>query len=184
MTRVKKKLFFSTMTVVVALLFGCSHKTLTVFFDGVPDGIDGHKVKEKKPEKKDEPVKQMLLADNSSNQGNSQHPPFATKKCRVCHDPDRRGFMIETQPGLCYHCHESIKGKFEHGPVASGNCTACHSPHSSDNPKLLVQVGQALCLNCHDAELLILTPAHDTIGHLPCTKCHNPHGGNKRYFLN
>ena len=184
MTRVKMNLFFSVMTIAVALLLGCSHKTLTVFFDGVPDGVDAQRVKAKKPEKKEEPVKLLQLADNSVLASNSSHPPFATKKCRVCHDPDRKGFMIETQPGLCYHCHEVIRGKFEHGPVVSGNCTACHSPHSSDNPKLLVQVGQALCMTCHDPEVLESTPAHDTIGKSPCTNCHNPHGGNKRYFLN
>jgi predicted CXXCH cytochrome family protein len=183
MSPVKKKLLIFLLVAGIAMLLGCSHKTLTVFFDNVPDS-DGFQRKRKiKTEQPSDTIRVVDLAYNSTISNNSSHPPFANKKCRVCHDPERKGVMIEAQPGLCYQCHDRIKQKFEHGPVASGSCTLCHSPHSSDNPKLLLQTGQALCLNCHESGRLALTAEHDDIDKLPCTECHNPHGGDKRFFL-
>jgi len=184
MTTVKKNISVFLIVTMVSLLLGCSHKTLSVFFDGVPMDNDSTKMLVKKVEKKPDSIIVKELAENTDVSEHSSHPPFASKKCRTCHDPERKGIMIESQPALCYQCHDVIKEKFEHGPVVSGNCTQCHSPHSSDNPKLLLRVGQALCLNCHESDRLSTIPEHENTDQSPCTSCHNPHGGNKRYFLN
>lgn len=173
------------MIMIMSFVFwGCSHKTLTVFFDGVPDQNDSLKIAAKQKEKKIDTAVVAEIAANTVASKLSQHPPFAVKKCALCHDQNRQGKMIESQPGLCYQCHDVYDAKFEHGPVASGNCTACHSPHSSENPKLLLRTGQDLCLNCHESGKLTVTGEHENIGGSPCTDCHNPHGGKKRYFLN
>jgi len=184
MARVNKYIYIIVLLILISVIWGCSHKTLSVFFDGVPEMNDSLKIAANQVVKKTDTVIVKELAANNLAENKAGHPPFTMKKCRTCHDPDRKGKMIEPQPGLCYQCHEAYNVKFEHGPVVSGNCTACHSPHNSDNPKLLLNVGQALCINCHDATRLATTQEHENIGDQPCTNCHNPHGGNKKYFLN
>ncbi|MCK9422382.1 MAG: hypothetical protein M0Q38_07275 [Bacteroidales bacterium] len=184
MTPVKKNISLSLIVIIFSFLLGCSHRMLTVFFDGVPEKNDSVKMVAKQTGNKSDSALLNELAANTAASKHPAHPPFALKKCGVCHDPNRPGNMIEPQPGLCYQCHDAYDGKFEHGPVVSGNCTKCHSPHNSENPKLLLRTGQALCFTCHESDRILATPEHEKIGESPCTTCHNPHGGNKRYFLN
>ena len=170
--------------VIICLLWGCSHKTLTVFFDGVPEENDSLRVASREHAKPADSTLARALAANAAASAHSIHPPFSNKKCGLCHDSSRKGKLIEPQPGLCYQCHDRYEGKFEHGPVASGNCTACHNPHASDNPKLLLRKGQDLCLHCHESDQIDIVPAHEKIDGSACTSCHNPHGENKKFFLN
>jgi predicted CXXCH cytochrome family protein len=183
MIPVKRNISVSLMVIVFSFLLGCSHKVLTVFFDGVPDKNDSINLADKQTGKKADSTLIRELAANEVASKNKEHPPYARKKCELCHDPNRNGKLLEPQPGLCYQCHDAFEAKFEHGPVVSGNCTSCHSPHKSDNPKLLLRTGQALCLKCHDSGRLMTAPEHEKVADSSCTICHNPHGGNKRYFL-
>ena len=184
MTSAAKNILLTIVLVIIAFLWGCSHKTLTVFFDGVPEDNDSLKMAAKQHGKPSDTLLAKQLAANAAASAHSIHPPFAIKKCGLCHDASRKGKLIQAQPGLCYQCHDTYENKFEHGPVASGNCTACHSPHTSDNPKLLLRKSRDLCLYCHDAEHIDIVPAHEKAGGSACTSCHNPHGGNKKFFLN
>ena len=96
-------------------------------------------------------------------------------------------------PELCFGCHDKkeFTKKSEHAPVAAGSCGDCHDYHSSNNEKLLKQVGNRLCAQCHpDIEKkphVIMRPptgAHTLAGRrdpnrdgkpFGCISCHVPH---------
>ncbi len=184
MTYFNKNIPIILILIIITIVWGCSHKTLTIFFDGVPEVNDSLKTALKQNMKKTDTIPLLEMALGEPVADHFFHPPFAKKKCGLCHDAEKKGKLIEPQPGLCYQCHETYDGKFQHGPVVSGNCTACHSPHTANNPKLLLRIGEQLCFNCHEPEMLRAMEQHEKIDVTPCTDCHNPHGGNKRYFLN
>lgn len=183
MTSVRSAIFILLAVIIISVLWGCSHKTLTVFFDGVPENSDSLRMAAKAGKKPDSLLVAQLAA-NAAASGHSDHPPFINKKCSLCHDQGRKGKLVQPMPGLCYQCHEAYEEKFEHGPVASGNCTQCHSPHTAENPKLLLRTGASLCTGCHEPSGLSVRAEHENPEELICIKCHNPHGGKKRYFLN
>ncbi len=183
MTPVKKNIVFSLMVILISFLLGCSHKTLTVFFDGVPPEYDSLRMVAKQNGKKTDSIVLQELAAVAAATKHSSHPPFANKKCGLCHDQGRKGKLTEPMPGLCFQCHDVFEFKFGHGPAASGSCTACHNPHTAENPKLLLRTSQELCYYCHEPSRVTVTPAHEKLGTTACTTCHNPHGGNNKYFL-
>jgi predicted CXXCH cytochrome family protein len=177
-------LFFSLIWIVSA----CSYKTLSVFFDGVPN-----------PRSQDP----LIVASNySSNPTENDrinevkalksgpdmnyHIPYQDKACTACHDENLIGKFILPEPDLCYQCHVDFSTKYTvlHVPVEMGECTSCHSPHMAENRKLLLKTGQQLCLNCHDAGDIMKKESHDGIGDSDCIECHNPHGGSEAYLLN
>jgi predicted CXXCH cytochrome family protein len=177
------KIFISTI-IVGLILFGCSkdiqYKTLTFFFDGVPDNYIASGKKDT-----------LLLVDTSKQQvsllkapetNRFIHPPYGEKGCSNCHVDG--GFTMP-QPKLCYQCHDDFAKKYTylHGPVAGGYCTSCHHPHMGEK-KLLLRKGQDLCLYCHEKELVFKNENHSGIEDTKCTECHNPHGGNDKTLLN
>jgi predicted CXXCH cytochrome family protein len=177
----KSDIAFIFLLIVFFILAGCSHKVLTVFFDGVPEPVDSAAVAVKKSDS----LKRDTVAGELAGNQRSVHPPFKKKKCSLCHDPNSTRKFQMPQPELCYQCHDNfaLGFKFVHGPAGGGYCTSCHNPHQSDLPKLLARKGQQLCLTCHDQGTIFKQPAHKDNGDSDCTSCHNPHGGNKRYFL-
>ncbi|MEI6455627.1 MAG: cytochrome c3 family protein [bacterium] len=185
MGSVKNDIFFILVVLAFSFLVGCSHKVLTVFFDGVPESNDSTKVAVKKPAGQTDTLLTAEITANLAGLQNSVHPPFQNKKCILCHDPGSTTKLQTPQPGLCYVCHDdfSLNFKFIHGPVSGGFCTSCHNPHKSNFKKLLIRQGQELCLYCHDSKEVLKQAAHVNIGDADCITCHNPHGGNKRYFL-
>ncbi len=185
MTRIKKEILFSLFLLAIILSAGCSHKVLTVFFDGVPESADTLKKSAVKPVVPGDSLLAQANEGAGANARKTVHPPFRNKKCALCHNPDAFGKFQLPQPALCYVCHDdySQNFKFVHGPAAGGYCTACHNPHQSELKKLLRKEGQALCLDCHTRELIFREPAHEKTGDTDCITCHNPHGGNKRFFL-
>jgi predicted CXXCH cytochrome family protein len=113
------------------------------------------------------------------------HKPVAEGKCTGCHNPHQASqeYMLRggTIAEMCFGCHNKgmIKTKSAHMPAAEGECLSCHKPHTGDKPKLLVQLGNDLCFECHANMKDDLTNAKRV--HKPvaegCVKCHNPHGG-------
>ncbi len=73
--------------------------------------------------------------------------------CGDCHDPHRGpdDLAWNGRNAVCLGCHAEMAGPFvfEHDGTTGEDCTACHRPHGSNHDKLLVQDGNALCLQCH-----------------------------------
>jgi len=177
------------ITAGLVLLSQCSpyagKGVLHFFFDGVPEG-DSTSLLSENPE--------GIVPDSS---GNSEemlalsdpegliHYPYGEGECSSCHNEQALGNMVESQPGLCYICHEDLAGQYSylHGPVAGGYCTACHDPHRSENEKLLKLTDEALCFYCHEAKSVLGNEMHEDLEGMLCTDCHNPHGGEDKYIF-
>jgi predicted CXXCH cytochrome family protein len=114
-----------------------------------------------------------------------QHYPYEEQECASCHDELSLGRMVESQPGLCYACHEDFTGSFGylHGPVAGGYCTACHDPHQSEKEHLLRFSGDDLCFYCHQEESVLENDMHADLEGMLCLDCHHPHGGEDKYIF-
>jgi len=181
-----KYIFIVVLFSLIAVFSACSHKTLSIFFDGVPY-----------------PDNTMIIASNYSsnpteiapvNKINAPitrpemhyHMPYLEKACTACHNEKLMGKFILPQPALCYQCHEDFSTIYTnlHAPVEAGECTVCHSPHMSERAGLLLQTGRQLCLDCHDKAAVLKLENHNGIGDADCTECHNPHGGSESNLLN
>jgi predicted CXXCH cytochrome family protein len=101
------------------------------------------------------------------------HPAKGKKTFKLTQDP----------PDLCNTCHGSLADKSHvHFPVAQGMCTTCHNPHSSDQPKLLVQPLKAVCATCH-ADHVEFKVLHGPVSAGDCTACHTPHSSDTKNLL-
>jgi predicted CXXCH cytochrome family protein len=162
------------------LVVGCSvhqkYRTLSFFFDGVPD-----------------PDAQIASAASLQSSGTSngtsvqkkqyQHKPYATGNCEACHTANKQLVTLSTE--LCIKCHANSPTQFAemHVPVAIGECLWCHEPHESDSPRLLKTTATRLCLQCHDPVLLESTVKEHTLIKANCLECHTGHGGVKPSLL-
>jgi predicted CXXCH cytochrome family protein len=183
------KIKYILIVLIISLIWlfsACSYKTLSVFFDGVPNPNDST----------------MTASINNSNLTESErinevnalkagpdmnyHMPYLDKACTACHDENLIGKFILPEPDLCYQCHVDFNSTYAvlHVPVEMGECTSCHSPHMAENRKLLLKTGQQLCLNCHDAGDIMKIESHEGIGDTDCIECHNPHGASESNLLN
>lgn len=172
----------------ISILLGCSptlrYKVLSKIFDGVPDPN----------------METIVASDTIDSLGNTKipeaaitqltpqhnfHPPYRDKECTSCHDQNRMGEFVESQPEMCFQCHDdaSQKHNFSHGPAAAGYCTSCHSPHKSELENLLLRSDQQLCLDCHDLGIVSQNEIHKEIGDNSCTECHDPHSSDNRFML-
>ena len=181
----KLNIFILGIVLVVFICNSCSkdlqYKTLTFFFDGVPDTAIAFIQKDSLKIKVDSGNVQnnglnVLLSDKTI------HQPYKEHQCDACH---QTGSLVMPQPGLCYQCHEDFAAKFTflHGPVSGGYCTECHHPHQGER-KLLKRKGQELCFYCHEKEQVFANEVHAEIGETMCTECHNPHGGTDKFLFN
>jgi predicted CXXCH cytochrome family protein len=180
-------LYAIPVVLLLIYLSGCSttnnYKTLSFFFDGVPDPKKKVLIKSDSLTISDS----AALAQNTIGKVNQMviHPPYQDRQCSSCHDQSTMGKLIKSPPDLCYQCHENFNDKYNvvHGPVEGGYCTQCHNPHISANKDLLLRNSQSLCLYCHDSKQVMETEAHLAINDADCTGCHNPHGGEDRNLL-
>jgi len=163
------------------------HKVTTTIFDGVPSMPPADQYCQEYHEKtvleELEAAKRQKAAKLSSLQ--SQHPPFAEKRCNNCHDKNSESGFVVPLGELCAHCHKNFPvGDFLHGPAAVGACLKCHLPHTSDHPSLLVKSKAEICSVCH-VEPRTAQDMHAKVvaNGLFCSDCHDPHGGNNHYFL-
>jgi len=178
------------LLMVVIFLMGCSAayriKVLSFFFDGVPNLRNDVAVQLPYSLKRGDTV---LIAEavtpEAAGPKMNIHSPYLDKECFVCHDKNSMGSFTNTQPNLCYQCHDDFANKYKslHGPVSSGECTQCHNPHLSTNSTLLKRTNRSICSYCHEIEVVIKSEAHLGISDANCTDCHNPHGGEDRYIL-
>jgi len=172
-----------TAVLVVALVVaanvwtGCTvtksnYKTLSLFFDGVPD-----------PESKvatiDEATGKVVPGANMSI-----HAPYAEESCSECHRGRLR--MTKNNSGMCASCHEGKEREHEymHGPVAAQACLWCHHPHESKHKHLMRDSDRAICTLCHVPEMLSSdrVPEHADNAR-GCLECHTGHGGPRPFML-
>jgi len=161
-------------------LVGCSvqnkYKTLSFFFDGVPDP--------------NAPITLVVTPDSSGSSDSTripkkyQHKPFAEQKCLECHTADKKQ-LVMLQADLCVKCHQNQPNQYAamHAPVTAGKCMWCHDAHESDQPHLLKTTASELCLQCHDREFLPVHPPEHLSDKANCLSCHVGHGGLKGSML-
>ena len=164
------------------LTLGCSvrknYKTLSFFFDGVPD-----------------PNARIVMVAGPAGMTAANglpvqmkmysHKPYAEGKCDACHLADKK-HLVTVKAELCIKCHAPATTQYStmHAPVAVGQCLWCHEPHESDSPKLLKTTAPQLCLQCHDANLLPSdVKSHLLADQANCLDCHTGHGGEKHSLL-
>jgi predicted CXXCH cytochrome family protein len=161
---------------------GCSvrknYKTLSFFFDGVPDP--------------NVPVRASTGSPSAAAGSNNQvaavkmyrHKPYAEGKCDECHLADKKQ-LVTVKAELCIKCHAPAVNQYPvmHAPVAIGQCLWCHEPHESDSPRLLKTTAPQLCLQCHDLELLPSDIKPHQSDQANCLACHTGHGGVKPSML-
>jgi len=186
MYNLKKEIFFVLAIQVIIFFLGCSNKTMSFFFDGIPNHSDSLNIVRLDSLKRNDSVQMTEIMAKAIGPQYIIHPPYQQKECTACHDPNMMGKFVEPQPALCYQCHDNFAStyKFLHAPVEGGECTSCHNPHMTENEKLLLRKGQLLCFFCHDKEDILKQENHDGIDDTNCTECHNPHGSNEEHLLN
>lgn len=168
--------------VVLALLAvmawpGCTvtrdnYKTLSKFFDGVPDP--------------DAVI--LTLPDGgvvTAAAGMlSIHRPYLEEKCVECHDSGLS--MARNDAAVCLKCHTGKDHEYPymHGPVAARACLWCHLPHESARKHLLRDADRAMCGMCHAPGLLSAStvPEHADQAR-GCLECHTGHGGQRPRML-
>lgn len=157
-----------------------NYKTLTFFFDGVPDPNAKPTLTDSSNGTKEQNLKQYVKTEEIFT-----HPPYQEKACGNCHNTSGSNRLNESEPDLCYQCHDDFgkKYKFMHGPVASGYCTKCHDPHQTKYKKLLIRNDQKLCYFCHEKTDVMKNEIHSGIEDTKCWDCHDPHGTNEKYLL-
>lgn len=174
------------MLVFVLFFAACSHETgykvLSFIFDGVPDP----NFIEANTNDSIAIIDSTKITDTLKNTKPKLffHPPYQEKSCENCHDGNN-GQLLESQPTLCYNCHESFeeKNNYTHGPVAGGYCSDCHDPHKAKNDFLLSRTGQNICFLCHNENDIKEGDIHYDIGETECTECHDPHGGDNKLMI-
>lgn len=151
------------------------YKTLSFFFDGVPDPNAPPR----------QPGKERIFGGEgggtpTAEQMVSHHKPFVEDKCSACHN--NLNVLIDSSAmdaSRCITCHKNVPRQYKvmHGPVDAGACLWCHSPHESPQPALLREPAPKLCLQCHEPnQLPAKVPEHKTVRQ-SCLDCHMAHGG-------
>lgn len=193
-------LFMVLALVALPFLVSCGdpltrNKTLTTFFDGVPDlppveELCEEYMGDKYKEYYDALAARLQEAAGEGQEGKksayrSYHRPFEEKNCEGCHNFKSSNLLIRPADQLCFVCHKNfIRGSQVHGPVAVGDCLACHFPHDSPYPALLQKPRNTICSKCHQEERLAANMHEQVINHeMNCVDCHDPHSGNAQYFL-
>ena len=170
----------------IIILWSCSHKTLSIFFDGVPDPDNTTSLPADLNDTPEIAQNTETPHKNEAAQTYFNHAPFQQRECASCHDPNVMGQLQQPVPQLCYQCHDDYASKFKvlHAPVDAGECMICHSPHLALYNRLLNRPGQQVCYECHSPDDVLAKEPHGDIADADCTECHNPHGGEDQYMLN
>jgi predicted CXXCH cytochrome family protein len=185
MGRRKNHTFLVLVPVLAIFVLGCSPRTLSVFFDGVPNPADTIPVFADNEQNISGVPAGQTAATGETDVKYYFHSPYQEKECTSCHKPNSIGQLIEQPPALCFQCHEDFSTTFKnlHAPVEMGECLTCHKPHMADNRFLLIETVGQLCFECHDQDEISRQEQHEHIKDNRCTDCHNPHGSDDQYLL-
>jgi len=124
---IKLKINHIIWSLMFLIMLSCSttkhHKTLSIFFDGVPDqeqkkAVQADSTKSINPIEIPKPSSEGVVIASVV----AIHPDYKNKSCGKCHSVDHAYRLNQRQPQLCYNCHEPFESKFKilHGPVAAG----------------------------------------------------------------
>jgi len=97
--------------------------------------------------------------------------------------------LRESQPELCFTCHQSVKAAFAlptHHRVPEGlmKCSDCHNPHGAGNNRtMLTKSNWETCVGCHIEKRGPFVFEHPSVKVEGCVTCHNPHGSINRNLL-
>jgi len=180
----------------VAAIWVCSgcgtpanrYRTLSFFFDGVPDPNAPPGSARARGEAADEfaptpgaPVVKAYI-----------HKPYAqamedSTKCSVCHVGASGGYENFQAVGsdICLKCHKDKLTQYPvmHGPVVAVECTLCHAAHESTIPGMLNYAPPKICIQCHERDLLSANPPEHLLPDSQCLSCHYGHGGPQHKLL-
>jgi len=176
--RVRTAILASCMT--AALLCGCNttkhYKTLSFFFDGVPEPGKAP------PEPGSRDAGKQGARAPAAAPRYREHGPYAAKQCDACHAKATNQLILPSKE-LCFQCHAlDVRKKYLHGPLASGDCRACHEPHASTHPFLLASEPKEFCLHCHDGNSIAKSDVHKEM-EAQCTTCHDAHSSDAPFLL-
>ena len=176
-------------TVIVVAICGCSsdarYRTLSFFFDGVPDPHAPAGSAAARGEKDE-------FAPNATVAKVYMHKPYAdgmadSSKCAVCHVGASGGFenFTAVSANVCLNCHKDKLTQYPvmHGPVVAVECTLCHAAHESTIPGMLNYDAPKVCVQCHQRDLLSATPPEHLAADSKCLSCHVGHGGPAHKLL-
>lgn len=119
--------------------------------------------------------------------------------CVDCHDlhvANDPVLAVETQPQVCYECHQEQRAQFlrqsrhpVQGAAASLShvglmaCTDCHQPHGGPGPANLIRnTVNEQCYDCHAEKRGPFLWEHAPVQE-DCSNCHSPHGSNYENLL-
>jgi predicted CXXCH cytochrome family protein len=157
---------------------GCTaqrrYKTLSFFFDGVPDPNAPAAGSGIRVSASGAPVRNFV------------HKPYGDGKCESCHAGGsdsvfRAEGVAAIGSNICLKCHQNIVNQYPvmHGPVSAVECLKCHTPHESNTEHLLASASPRVCVQCHVPELLTPNPPEHFDKKTDCLICHSAHGGEK-----
>lgn len=154
---------------------GCSvekhYKTLSFFFDGVPDPND--------------PGRSGAWAGGVAGAAVIPHHPYVNGTCMECHTSLSNLSIDRNDASSCMRCHEEVTDQHVrmHGPVVGRACLWCHHPHESPHAYLLRESPVDTCRQCHETGLEENAPEWHRPANRNCLDCHYGHGGGDDYFL-
>ena len=116
--------------------------------------------------------------------------------CHSVHVANDPVLKLETQPAVCYACHQEQRAQFlrqSRHPVETGTavtshlglmaCTDCHKPHGAVSDGSLVQnTLNETCFVCHAEKRGPFLWEHQPVRE-DCAICHVPHGSNYEALL-
>jgi len=174
------------------IILACAHctpeqryRTLSFFFDGVPD-----------PTKVAGTSKPVIVDDDEFGprpapkqiKPVSFHTAYVEGKdncIEPCHAGMRMGMMPDPKT-LCVKCHADFgkESKNWHGPAAAWACTQCHDGHESPYKALLKEPVPKICAKCHDLDAPSFAKSNDAHATKEdCALCHDPHGASNALLL-
>lgn len=182
-----------------SVLFSCSverdYKTLSIFFDGVPDPNARPAASPFEGPAAYGPKSGELLARPREAPRGSTHFPYVNRQCDGCHEFPESNVeqpnwmfgapkLLAPLEELCAICHEPPEAAYVHGPVAMLRCDLCHAAHDSRYPHLLKKASvNETCTSCHLGQTFVTELAHGELGARDCSQCHDPHGADNSLFL-
>lgn len=140
-------------------------------------------------------VKGACVTCHPPQQAGHDHPPYATGRCDLCHEPhgsDAPGLLTGgVGSDHCRLCHAPVvelvnTAAYSHARL-DGSCQACHAPHTAPADKLMRAETREVCVGCHQQvgrEVAGATVSHDAVlkGD-QCSTCHEPHGSDNASML-